>query len=490
MGASDLRGAPPAGIPLGCLGDLAARTRGQLLGGDPAAQLAGAAADTRAVRPGDLFCAIRGERVDAHRLIPAAFAAGAAAVLVDRRPGDGWSLADVPPGAGALWVPDVIPALGRLAAAHLRSLVPAPLVVGVTGSVGKTGTRGLVAAALGGGGAPVLTPQRSFNTEVTVPLVCLRAGGQPFIALELAMRGPGQIAYLCRMCSPRIGVLTVIGQSHMESLGSQEAIVQAKGELLAALPADGWAVMNADDPRQRAMAARSRAPVCWYGLDRPADVRAEGVRPGEGGGYRFTAVLPGGRRIAVDLPVIGRHHVGNALAALAVADLAGVSPEAAAAGLRRMQPEAHRMAWRRSGRVRVLDDAYNAAPQSVVAALASLVELAADGPRAAVLGDMFELGSAAEGAHREVGEAAARAGLRWLITVGPLAEIIARTAVQRGMDASRVVSVADRMAAEAVVPALLEGSPDGIAVLVKGSRALGLEGLVTVIEAWGRPGAD
>ncbi len=485
MAGGTLRGAPAAGGPLGTLGQLATAAGGRRLAGDPGCPIAGVAADTRAVRPGDLFCAIRGERVDAHRLLGQAIAAGAAAVLVDRRPGDRWRLADLPAGRGAIWVQGAVPALGRLGAWHLAGLDPAPPVVGITGSVGKTGTRELVAAALGGGGAAILTPEANFNTEVTVPLVCLRADRHRYAVMELAMRGPGQIAHLCRICHPRVAVFTVIGQSHMELLGSQAAIVRAKGELVDALPPDGRAILNADDPLQAEIARRSPAPVLWYGVDHPADVYAEGVRPAAGG-YRFDAVFPGGRRHALVLPLVGRHQVRNALAALAAAWTLGVAPAVAAAGLARIAPAAHRLVWARAGRVYLLDDAYNAAPQSVRAALTTLGEVAADRPRAAVLGDMLELGSAAEAAHAEVGRAAADGRLLWLVTVGPLARGIARAAVAAGMDPGAVVGVEDAAGALAPVRALLAGSPDGTAVLVKGSRALALEEVAAAITRWGQ----
>lgn len=485
MAGGTLRGAPAGGGMLGVLGELAAAASGHLLAGDPRQPIGGVAADTRAVRPGDLFCAIRGERVDAHTLLGQAFAAGAAAVLVDRRPGDCWRLEEVPAGRGAIWVQGAVAALGRLAARHLAGLDPVPPVVGITGSVGKTGTRGLVAAALGGGGAAVLTPEASFNTEVTVPLVCLRADRQRYVVLELAMRGPGQIAHLCRICHPRVAVLTVIGQSHLELLGSQAAIVRAKGELVAALPPDGRAILNADDPFQAEIARRSPAPVLWYGVDHPADVYAEGVRPAADG-YRFRAVFPDGVRQEVVLPLVGRHHVRNALAALAAAWTLGVAPPVAAAGLAGIQPEAHRLVWTRAGRVYLLDDAYNAAPQSVLAALATLGEVAADRPRAAVLGDMLELGTATDAAHEDVGRAAAATGLLWLVTVGPLAGGIARAAVAAGMEPGRVVGAQDRAGALARVEELLAASPDGTAVLVKGSRALGLEEVAEAITRWGQ----
>lgn len=479
-GPVNLRGGP---LRL-ALGEAAQRAGGRVVCGGPGLELGGVAADTRAVRPGDLFVAIRGERTDAHRLLPQAFAAGAAAALVDREPGDRWSLDEVPAGRGVLWVPAVLPALGRLARAHLGGLAEVR-VVGVTGSVGKTGTRRLIAAALAPGGG-VLAPEGSFNTDISLPLVCLRASSaHRFAALELAMRAPGQIAHLAEICRPEVGVVTLIGDSHLELLGSREAIAAAKGELLAALPASGAAVLNRDDPWQAAMAARCPAPVLWYGLGPGAAVTAEAIRPLAGGGSLFTAVV-GGRRCPVRLALLGRHQVANALAALACAHLLGVDLDAAAAALGAEEPGEGRLRVIPAGDLRLLDDTFNAAPQSALAALQALRESASGAPRAAVLGDMLELGSAAAEGHRQVGEAAAAAGLEWLVTVGPLSQETARSAAASGLPAGRIHAVFSRAAALALLPALLGATPAGTTILVKGSHALGLEEWVTAAAEWAR----
>jgi len=480
-GPSSLRGGPVIETLL----DVARRAGGHLVAGSPSLPISGVAADTRAVRSGDLFVAIRGERTDAHVLLAQAFAAGAAAALVDRAPGDRWRLADVPAGTGVVQVPAVLPALGRLAATHLRGLRPAPRVVGVTGSVGKTGTRQLIAAALSAGG-PVLVPEGSFNTDITVPLVCLRATPfHRFAALELAMRGPGQIAYLAEICRPEVGVVTLVGDSHLELLGSRAAIAAAKGELLRALPTYGTAILNRDDRLQAAMAAWSPAPVLWYGLGAGADVTAADVRSLPDGGFTFTAVVRG-RKFPVRLPLIGRHQVGNALAALSCADVLGVDGAAAAEALGSVQAAAGRLRPVFAGPLRVLDDTFNAAPQSAVAAISALAEVAPAGRRAAVLGDMLELGSAAVEGHRRVGEAAAAAGLSWLVTVGPLAQDIALGAERGGLPVERIHRLDDRAAALSLLPGLLDRTPPGTTILVKGSHAVGLEDVVSSVAEWAR----
>ncbi len=481
MGPARLRGCPADGDGIGALGTVAAVIGGRVLAGAPDLRLEAAAADTRAVQPGDLFCALRGERVDAHQLLGRAFAAGAAAVLVDRLPGGAWTLDTVPAACGVVWVPAVLSGLASLAHHHLqrvRSQTPLR-VTAVTGSVGKTGTRTLVAAALGSGGHPVLSPEGSFNTEITVPLVCLRAGVRHRHAvLELAMRGPGQIAQLAAICRPDVGVLTVIGESHLELLGSVEAIAHAKGELLSALGPGGLAVLNADDPWQRRLAATCPAAVCWYGESREAEVRAEAVEVDGDGHWRFLLRV-GGRRWPVRLGLLGRHQVHAALAALACAHHAGVDLEAAAAALARVGPYPGRLDRRRAGRLWVLDDAFNAAPLSALAALKTLSTLAPAAGRAAVLGDMRELGAASRQGHRQVGEAAAAARLAFLIAVGPLACDIAQGALEAGMPAERVHLADDAAGALEALRPLLARLPDGATVLVKGSHAVGLDAVVT-----------
>ncbi len=480
-GPGSLRGGPV----VDSLRDLAVRAGGRILAGAPSLPIAGVAADTRAVRPGDLFVAIRGERTDAHTLLRDAFAAGAVAALVDREPEDRWHLADVPAGVGIVHVPAVLPSLGRLAAAHLSLLSPRPCVVGVTGSVGKTGTRQLIAAALGAGG-PVLVPEASFNTEITVPLVCLRATAtHRFAVLELAMRGPGQIAYLAEICRPQVGVITVVGDSHLETLGSREAIAAAKGELVRALPAYGMAVLNRDDGWQAAIAARSPAPVLWYGTGPGADVTAADVRLLPEGECAFAAVVRG-RRIPVRLHLIGRHQVGNALAALACADVLGVDLTAAAAALAAVEPTAGRLRPLAAGPLRVLDDTFNAAPQSAVAALSALAAMAPAGRRAAVLGDMLELGATAAEGHRHVGAAVAAAGVSWLVTVGPLAADIALGAERAGLPTERIHRLSCRAQVLSLLPGLLDATAPGTTILVKGSHALGLEEVVSSMTEWAR----
>ncbi len=473
------------GQPLFTLRQVAENSGGRILAGRPEAILTGVAVDTRAVQSGDLFCAIRGERVDAHGLIPLAVRAGASGILVDRDPPDRYRLTDVPSGVGVVRVGSVPVALGRLARWHLEQHHPALSVFAVTGSVGKTSACRLLAAALGAAGAAVLTPEGSFNTDISLPLVCLRARAHHrYAALELGMRGPGQIRYLAEICRPRTALLTLIGRSHLEQLGSIEAIVRAKGELVAAIPAEGTVVLNRDDPRQHALAETARGRVLWYGVKESAvDLRAVDLAAEEDGAWRFRAQVAGsGAGPTVRLRLVGRHQVANALGALACAYAEGIDLAAAAERQGRVAPAAGRLNVRTCGAIQIVDDTYNASPDSVSAALAVLRSLCPQAEdRALILGDMRELGSDSGNLHRLVGEEVAAMGVRWLVTVGTDAQRAAEGARRAGLDAQRVRMVSDSAQARMVIGELLTA---GLTVLVKGSRAVGLESVVDEIAEW------
>ncbi len=437
-------------------------------------EVCGAAVDNRRVRPGELFVAIRGERVDGHDYVADAFRRGAAAALVSRPPDGG------PEGGeeGALiLVDDTVAALGRLAAYHRQRLDLA--VVGVTGSVGKTTTKDMIASVLGMA-MPVHKSPGNYNTEIGLPLTLLELTPEHRAAvLEMGMRGLGQIRYLARIARPEIGCLTNIGEAHLELLGSVENIARAKGELLEELPAGGTAVLNADDPWQRRLAPLTAARVVWYGFGAPAQVTARDVTP-RGSATAFRLHVDVGRPFVVDvvLALPGRHHILDALAAAAVGAVMGVSPEDISRGL----GEAALTAMRCQvipGAFTVINDAYNASPASTKAALAALAD--ADGERrVAVLADMLELGSRAVAGHREVGAAAARCA-DVLVTVGDLARHIREGALAAGLPADRAIHCADRAEALARLEGLVRA---GDVVLVKGSRGMRMEEVAEALARW------
>lgn len=433
--------------------------------------------DSRAVTPGGLFVALPGERVDGHAFATTAVAAGAAGVLAAREV-DAPAVLVEPLGPDA-HVPDaahdaagaaVLVALQTLAR-HTVDALPDLDVVGLTGSSGKTSTKDLVATLLERDGTTV-APPGSFNNELGHPWTVLRADASTqHLVLELSARGRGHIAALCRVAPPRIGAVLNVGSAHLGEFGSREAIAQAKGELVEALPADGVAVLGADDPVVAAMRERTVARVVHAGRAPEADVRAVDETIDDEGRPRFRLVTTTGEA-DVALGLRGAHQVDNALVAAAIAlEATGLDVATIAAALGAAVP---RSRWRmevgeRPDGVRVLNDAYNANPESMRAALATLAAMGAGagGSRIAVLGAMAELGDDADAAHAELGRLAASTGLHRLVVVGEAARGVHEAARAAGLPSDLVADAAS--AVEAVHP------EPGDVVLVKASRSAGLE---------------
>lgn len=434
--------------------------------------------DSRRVQPGGLFVAVPGERVDGHDFVGAAMAAGAAGVLAARpvdaaavlvppvagSPSGAYALAADIDGAGAA----VLAALAVLARSVVHTLSESGLrVVALTGSSGKTSTKDMVAALLAPLGATV-APPGSFNNEIGHPWTALRADtATRHLVLELSARGPGQISALCRAAPPSIGVVLNVGSAHLGEFGSRDAVATAKGELVEALPADGVAVLNADDAAVSAMARRTTARVVHFGCSPAAQVRATDVVLDARGCPSFRMLSSAGE-VPVQLAVPGEHQVSNALAAAAVALELGATPAAIAAVLGNYRAVSR---WRmevtdRPDGVTVVNDAYNANPESVAAALRTLVVMTAANRRSwAVLGPVAELGEATETAYRDIGALTARLGVDRLVVVGEQAR-------QLHHCAPGSVLVPD-------VPSALEFLHDELApgdvVLIKASRSAGLE---------------
>jgi UDP-N-acetylmuramoyl-tripeptide--D-alanyl-D-alanine ligase len=444
--------------------------------------------DSRAVGPGGLFVALPGERVDGHDFVPAALAAGAAGVLAAREvdapavlvpPVEGtassYVLAADSGGAGA----GVLAGLAALARHVVDTLVATRglTVTGITGSSGKTSTKDLVAHLLEATG-PTVAPPGSFNNELGHPWTALRAGEDTrHLVLELSARGPGHVAALCRVAPPRVGVVLNVGSAHLGEFGSRAAIAQAKGELVEALPdaeAGGVAVLGADDPVVAAMASRTAARVVHAGRAPEAHVRAVDERLDDTGRATFRLVTAAGEA-DVRLALHGAHHVDNALAATAVALEAGLDLATVA---ERLGTAAPRSRWRmelteRPDGVRVLNDAYNANPESMRAALATLGSMG--GRHTAVLGPMAELGADADAEHAALGREVARTGVTRLVVVGEAARPLYDAAAAAGIDARLVpdAAAAAELAAAGVAP--------GDVVLVKASRSAGLETVATTL---------
>jgi UDP-N-acetylmuramoyl-tripeptide--D-alanyl-D-alanine ligase len=458
-------------IPLS-LAQIAEITAGELYG-DPAAMVTGAVViDSRQAEPGGLFAAVAGERSDGHDFAAAAVAAGAAAVLATR-----------PVPVPSVIVADIPAALGALARFVADSL-PLAQIAGITGSSGKTSTKDLAAQLVERLG-PTIAPAGSFNNEFGHPLTVLRADfATRYLVLELSARGPGHIAYLCRVAPPRYGVVLNVGRAHAGEFGGLDQVAQAKGELVEALPpasgasgaVGGVAILNADDPRVLAMAARTQARIVTFGVQLPdATVLATDVRLDELGRPSFMLRTPEGSA-PVTLRLHGAHNVPNALAAAALArefglDLAGIADGLGAAVARsRWRMEVRQ----RADGVTVINDAYNANPESVRAALDALHHLARDGRGFAVLGHMAELGDTSQASHEEIGQFAAEAGLAGLIAVGAEAGPILSGARRVPSWPGEALAVPDGGAALAVLADRLK---PGDVVLVKASRAARLEGV-------------
>ncbi|HUQ00261.1 MAG TPA: UDP-N-acetylmuramoyl-tripeptide--D-alanyl-D-alanine ligase [Aeromicrobium sp.] len=425
-----------------------------------------ASVDSRAVATGGLFAAMAGEHVDGHDFVSDAMANGAAAILASR-----------PVSAPCIVVEDVAVALGRLARAVLKRLPT--LVIAVTGSQGKTSVKDLLAHVLAASG-PTVAASGSFNNELGVPLTVLRADERTsYLVLEMGARGIGHIAMLCEIARPHIGVVLNVGSAHLGEFGSPEAIAQAKGEMVEALsPEDGIAVLNADDPRTSGMVVRTAARVLTFGEH--GNVELGPVTLDQAGEPTFT-LSHADETVTVHVPQLGAHHAMNAAAAAAVAVAAGVDLTTIAARLGTAEPRSPmRMARTlRDDGVLIIDDSYNANPESVSAALRAVAHLKADGRRlAAVLGEMLELGDEGPRRHGEIGQLARELGFDLVVAVGPDAAPIAEGA--SGGPATEVIEAGDTDEASAAVSAWLT---PGDVVLVKASRGARLERVTAALGA-------
>jgi UDP-N-acetylmuramoyl-tripeptide--D-alanyl-D-alanine ligase len=446
------------------LAEISALVDGELTGAPELAVTGVVTLDSRTVGPGDLFVAVAGERVDGHDFLGPAAAAGAVAALTTRPD------AALP----CVVVPDPVVALGRLAAGvHQRLTAGALTTLGITGSSGKTSTKDLLGQVLAAAG-PTVSPPGSYNNDIGLPLTVLAADETTrFLVLEMGSRGPGHIARLCAVARPRIGVVLNVGSAHLGEFGSPEGIAVAKGELVEALAEDGTAVLNADDPRVLGMRARTRARVVTVGRAPDADVRATDVTL-DGSGRASFALVAAGEQHRVTLTVVGEHQVANALSAAGAALAAAMPAADVAAALSAAGP---RSRWRmevdrRADGVTVVNDAYNANPESMRAALAALAGMTGE-RRIAVLGAMAELGAGAAAEHERLGRDALAAGVDLVVAVGPDAVGIAEGATATGHRAGgKSVHVPDRAAARELLAELLR---PGDVVLVKASRSYGLE---------------
>ncbi len=453
-------------------------TSGTLVSGSGETSIDGIALDTRTINPGDLFIPIKGENYNGHDFLSQALARGACGFLsahwddrLRQSLGDKFDSSKV-----AIVVRNTLKALQEIAK-HIRKKLDVQ-VVGITGSTGKTCSKDMIANVLSRG-RTVVSTEKNYNNEIGVPLTILRANqGTEVLVIEMAMRGIGQIAELAEIAQPTIGLVTNVGKTHFEFLGSEEGIAKAKSELIEAVPSDGTIILNADDKWTGKLRDLAQAPVVTYGISQDSDVRAEDISVNAQGWPSFR-IVSGESDVSVSLPFPGRHNVYNALAAYAVASTMHLSKSGIKRGLETCVLAKMRMQiFSTPDGITVLNDAYNANPTSMKAALITLRDLARRKRKLAVLGDMLELGTLSEMAHFKIGELASDLKIDLLIAVGAKSKRIADGALSKGMNSSSVFSCSTTKEASAV---LAEKMRPGDAVLIKASRGMELEQVVNVL---------
>ncbi len=442
-------------------------TNGVLLQGETQISFVGVSADSRSIKPGELFFALRGENFDGHRFFAEAIQRGGQGAVVDR---------EIDPPAAktipVMRVTDTLQALGDLAH-HWRRKHPIPLVA-VVGSNGKTTTKEMAAAILGNR-YKVMKNAGNLNNLIGLPLSLLKMNSTDSVAiLEMGMNRTGEILRLTQIAEPDLGVLTNIGPAHLEGLGSIEGVTEAKGELLQGMGAKGRLIFNADDPRVAVLSRRFGGNKTSFGTRNPADWMAGNIITRADGGVSFQLQGPAGR-IPVSLRVIGRHQIYNALAAAATAAHLGAGIDDIKEGLEGFAAPPMRMELLMLGKgIRIINDAYNANPRSMEAALLTLQEQTG-GRKIAVLGDMWELGAYAEQAHRELGHAIHERGIDLLFLLGQFAPHVAEGAKKAGMDPRKISIGKDHHALGLQLAGTVQ---PGDWVLVKGSRIMRMEEII------------
>jgi UDP-N-acetylmuramoyl-tripeptide--D-alanyl-D-alanine ligase len=451
------------------LDEVVAATRGTLLPGPPngARGVVGVFTDTRVPVPAGLFVALAGDQHDAHDFLSVAVERGAAALLIGKR-------RPAPVSVPAVEVDDTLVALGDLAAFHRRRSTAR--VIAITGSVGKTSVKNMVAAICATAGATLAT-DGNLNNLVGAPLTLLRISpAHQFVVLEIGTSRPGEIARLAAIANPEVGLVTRIGASHLEGLGSLDGVQVEKGALFTQVAATGVGVVNLADPRVAAEAATLSRRITFGAPG--ADVALATRRSIAGGPPRIAVDTPAGL-VEAQLALLGEHQVDNAVAAVAVGIALGIAPADIARGLESVVPAPGRMvAIPMDAGGLVLDDTYNANPESMAAARDTLASVAEGRRRVAVLGDMLELGDHAQAAHEDVGRAAARAGLAVLVACGPSAQAVADGAIAGGLEPGAIEVTPDSRAGADRVRARVQS---GDIVLVKGSRGMRMEMVVAAL---------
>ncbi|MFY9113941.1 MAG: UDP-N-acetylmuramoyl-tripeptide--D-alanyl-D-alanine ligase [Dethiobacteria bacterium] len=448
--------------------EIAEATGGTLVGGNPENSVGGVSIDTRSLEPEDWFVPLKGERTDGHHFISEALSKGASGAFSEVDPPRSLYSGVI------IRVEDTLDALQRLAGYYRRRFDTE--VIGITGSSGKTTTKDLVATVLGRH-FDLLKTAGNYNNHIGLPLTLLNLTDRHRVAvLEMAMRGPDEIARLAQIAAPQWAVITNIGTAHIELLGSIEKIARAKGELLDNLSDDGIAILNGDDPYLRKLGQGYRGEVYYFGWKEDVDFQASAYA-GRGEGADFEVTFPDGRKRCFELPLPGKHNISNALAALALGYLFKIDVDALDFDLWDSNYSAGRLRIEEVGDLKIIDDTYNANPVSMRASIEVLREMDVAGLKIAVLGDMLELGTISEDAHRMIGRDISKSGIDYLITVGKRAQFIGEEARK---DKVKVQICEDNEQAWRS----LHDIPvtPGSMILFKGSRGMKLEEIISKLK--------
>jgi len=465
---------------------------GGQLAGDPAIRMSGISIDSRETKPGDLFAAIIGDRVDGHEFVSQANEKGAIAFLVSKAVSGDHVLVPASPDA----LDPVIHAIAKLSA-HIRTLMSGVEVIGITGSSGKTSTKDMIGQILSHAGI-THAPAGSLNNELGLPLTLLSSPSDvKYLVAEMGMRGLGHISHLCSIAKPSIGVITNVGHAHIGEVGSIEGIAKAKSELVSSIPASGVVVLNADDERVLAMRQLTSATVFTYGFSKTADVRAENLQLTSYGSYSFDLVYRSDRYSA-SIPILGEHNVLNALAAAAVGIAVGMDVKDISRALTTLKQMSK---WRMEvhqipGNLTIINDAYNANPESMSAALHTLTAIPATGRSLAILGKMHELGEASDAIHAQLAKLAIDLGVSQVVAVGELAKCYALPALDSPVSARDSFDSKNQKSVwlpdfQAACDYIVNQVNSGDVLLFKASRAEHFEVLAEQIEVelrakWGQ----
>jgi UDP-N-acetylmuramoyl-tripeptide--D-alanyl-D-alanine ligase len=458
--------------------EIASITGGNLINGPEEMAIKNVSLNTRTLRRGDLFIPLKGEKFDGHKFIADALLRGACGFLSEH-----WN-DEIKKSLGghfrrstmAIIVEDTLLALHALAK-YIRGKLDVE-VIGITGSTGKTCTKDMISNVLSQE-FNIVSTEKNYNNEIGVPLTVLKADQKTqFLVVEMAMRGLGQIHELTEIVHPKIGLITNVGKTHFELLGSEEKIAEAKSELIRAIPSDGVIILNADDKWSENLRKLARAPVVTYGISKTAHIRAEDIKVDVLGRPSFK-MISDKNVLSLDLPFPGRHNIYNALATYAVASELGLSQASVKKGLETCVFSEMRMqVFTTPDGITVLNDAYNANPTSMKAALVTLGDMAEKKRKLAVLGDMLELGTLAEMAHFEIGELVKDLNVDLLITVGSKSKRIVEGALSKGMNSRLIFQC---QTTEEAAKVLVEKVKPGDVILVKASRAMELERVINVL---------